>query len=203
MRDPRNDELMPNDMVVTIEFADNTYTFTVDEESGSNVTDEVNENSPIIILTGSHIDFVEINSTYNEQGAKAKDKNGNMLSDINVIYQRNGVEVPQVDTSEFTTYTAIYSVANNGNTSYITRTIIIRDTTAPDLVIPDNIDLTASQLSSFDVMEGVSATDNSGETIDVTVSGFDTSISDKIVEYTACDSRNNCVTKRRLIKIAG
>lgn len=203
MRDPRNDELMPNDMVVTIEFADNTYTFTVDEESGSNVTDEVNENSPIIILTGSHIDFVEINSTYNEQGAKAKDKNGNMLSDINITYRRNGIEVPQVDTSEFTTYTAIYSVANNGNTSYITRTIIIRDTTAPDLVIPDNIDLTASQLSSFDVMEGVSATDNSGETIDVTVSGFDTSISDKIVEYTACDSRNNCVTKRRLIKIAG
>ena len=203
MRDPRNDELMPNDMVVTIEFADNTYTFTVDEESGSNVTDEVNENSPIIILTGSHIDFVEINSTYNEQGAKAKDKNGNMLSDINITYRRNGIEVPQVDTSEFTTYTAIYSVTSNGNTSYITRTIIIRDTTAPDLVIPDNIDLTASQLSSFDVMEGVSATDNSGETIDVTVSGFDTSISDKIVEYTACDSRNNCVTKRRLIKIAG
>ena len=201
VRDPRTEELMPNDMVVTIEFTNNTYTFTVDAESGSNVTDEVDENSPIIILNGSHIEFIEINSTYNEQGAKAKDKSGNVLNDINITYQENGTEIAHVDTSKFTTYTAIYSVTNDGYTSHVTRTIIVRDTTAPDLVIPDNIDLTASQLSSFDVMEGVSVTDNSGETINVTTSGFDTTPSDKIVEYTACDSRNNCVTKRRLIKI--
>ena len=201
IRDPRNDELLPNDMMITIEFKDNSYIIDVDEESGSEITDEVNENAPVIVLNGSHIQFVEINAEYNEQGAKAKDKYGNVLNDIDIVYQKNNGEVPRVDTTSFATYTVIYSVTNNSYTSRITRTVIVRDTTPPDLVIPDNIELTASQLNSFDILEGVSAKDNSGETINVSTNGFDRLATDKIVEYTACDSRNNCTTKRRLIKI--
>ena len=201
VRDPRNNELLPNDMMVTITLENNSYVFTVDTESGSSITDEFNENAPIIILNGSHIQFVEINSDYNEQGAKAQDKSGNVLTDINVTYQENGTEIAIIDTSQFKTYTAIYSITADGYTSRITRTIIIRDTTPPDLVIPDNVELTAEGLSSFNILTGVSATDNSGEAITVQTSGFDELPTDKIIEYTACDSRNNCVTKRRLIKI--
>lgn len=203
IRDPRTEELLPNDMIITITYKDNSYEFKVDEESGTDITDEVNKDAPVIVLNGSHIEFVEINREYNEQGAKAKDKSDNILTDINITYQENGTEISTIDTSKFTTYLAIYSVTNNGYTSQITRTVIIRDTTPPDLVIPDNVELTASQLNSFDIMEGVSATDNSGEVINVTTTGFDTSLSDKIVEYQACDSRDNCVIKRRLIEIVG
>mgnify|MGYP006069958417 CR=1 FL=1 len=201
VRDPRTGELIPNDMMITIEFKNNDYIITIDTESGSDITDDYNENAPIIVLNGGHVEFVEINSQYNEQGAKAISKAGTTLSNIDIIYQENGKEVASVDTSKFTTYTAIYSVTDNGYTSRVTRTIVIRDTTAPNLVIPNNVELTKEQLISFDLLEGVSATDNSGETINVETRGFDTLPTDKIVEYKACDSRNNCVTKRRLIKI--
>lgn len=201
VRDPRTNELMPNDMMISIEFKNNNYIFTVDRESGSDITNEFNENAPIIILNGSHIEFVEINSTYKELSAKAEDKNGNVLTDINITYQENGHEVASVDTSKFTTYTVIYSATSNGYTSQITRTVIIRDTTAPNLTIPDNVELTLEELASFNLLTGVSVTDNSGEEITVETRGFDRLPTDKIVEYKACDSRDNCITKRRLIKI--
>ena len=199
-RDPRTGELIPNDLIITIMFKNNNYIFAVDEESGSNITDEFNENAPTIILNGSHLEFVEINSDYNEKSAEAFSKNGNVLP-VNITYQENNTEIGSIDTSKFTSYTAIYSATDNGYTTNITRIIIVRDTTSPNLVIPDNVNLTASQLSSFDVMDGVSVTDNSGEMIDIEVSGFDTKPSDKIIEYKACDSNNNCTVKRRIIKI--
>ena len=199
-RNPRTGELIPNDLIITIMFKNNNYIFTVDEESGSNITDEFNENAPTIILNGSHLEFVEINSDYNEKSAEAFSKNGNVLP-VNITYQENNTEIGSIDTSKFTSYTAIYSATDNGYTTNITRIIIVRDTTSPNLVIPDNVNLTASQLSSFDVMDGVSVTDNSGEMIDIEVSGFDTKPNDKIIEYKACDSNNNCAVKRRIIKI--
>lgn len=201
VKDPRTGNLIPNDMIITITLKNNNYIIEVDGESGTDITDEVNKDSPIIVLNGNHIQFVEINSVYDEYGARAKDKNNNVLDDIKIIYMENDDEIYNIDTSRFATYLAIYSITDNGNTSQIARTIIIRDTTPPNLVIPGNIDLTSSQLSNFDVMAGVSATDNSGDIVSVTVSGFDSSLTDKIVEYQACDSRNNCVTKRRLINI--
>ena len=200
IRDPRNNELIPNDLMITIEYKDNNYNITVDLESGSDLSDEYNENAPTIVLNGNHIEFAEINSLYNEQGAKATSKAGTILS-VNITVQNNNVEVANVDTSKFTTYTVIYSAIDNGYTSRITRTVVIRDTTPPNLIIPDKIELTKDQLSNFDIMEGVIATDNSGDIINVETSGFDTTPTDKIVEYKACDSRNNCISKRRLIKI--
>lgn len=201
IRNPITGELLPNDMVVTITLKNNNYEFFVDAESGSDIDNEVNSDSPIIILNGNFIEYVEINGTYDEKGAIAKDKDGNKIDDIQISYQLNGVEVSNVDTKKFETYTAIYSVINNGYTSHITRTIVIRDTTAPDLVVPEAIELLPDEIASFNLMAGVSATDNSGETINIETRDFDRLPIDKVIEYSACDSHNNCVTKRRLIKI--
>ncbi len=201
VRNPKTGELLPNDMVITITFKNNNYEIYVDGESGSDIDNEVNNNSPILILNGNFIEYVEINSNYEEKGAIAKDKDGNQIEDIQISYQLNGVEVPSIDTGSFNTYTAIYSATSEEYTSKVTRTIVIRDTTAPDLIVPGTTEVYLNELDSFNLLEGVSATDNSGEGIYIETRGFDRLPTDKIVEYTACDSHNNCITKRRLIKV--
>lgn len=205
IRDPRTDELLPNDMEVTISLKNNIYVYDVNEESGTDITSEFNENSPILILNGNALEYIEVGSLYNEIGAKAKDKDGNLIEDIDIMFQYNGIEIASIDTNEFKTYTVVYSatseVDGKNYTSSITRTIIVRDTTAPDLVIPAKVTISLSKSSSFDIMEGVTVTDNSGEEIDVTTTGFDASLGQKIVSYTACDSHNNCITKKRIVNI--
>ena len=201
IRNPITGELLPNDMNITITFKNNNYEIYVDGESGSDIDSEVNSNSPIIILNGNFIEYVEINGTYEEKGALAKDKDGNKIEDIQISYRLDGVEVPSIDTKEFNTYTAIYSAINGEYTSSITRTIVVRDTTAPDLVVPGTVELLPEELASFNLLEDVTVTDNSGEDIKIETRGFDRLPTDKIIEYTACDSHNNCVTKRRLVKV--
>ena len=200
IRNPKTEELLPNDMIITITLKDNKYQYEVSDSSGSEILNEYNENAPILVLNGTSIEYVEYGSNFVEQGALAKSKDGNDIS-INTVYQYNGVEISNINTREFKTYTAIYSATDNGYTSHIVRTIVIRDTTPPELTIPENIELTIDQLDSFNLLTGATATDNSGETISIQTSGYDRVPGKKIVKYTACDSHNNCVSKRRIVEI--
>lgn len=211
IRDPRNDELLTDKITAVIIYYDNgKYSYVIDEESENNIVNEYNENSPILVLNGNPLEYVEfdINNTgYVDKGAKAKDKYGSLIDEdeISVTYQYNGDEISSLSTNEFKTYTVVYSVTSvvdgKSYTSKIMRTIIVRDTTAPELSIPGKTEITLNEASSFNPLEGVSAPDNSGETIIVTYSGFDVSVGQKIVSYTACDSHNNCITKKRIINI--
>lgn len=205
IRNPKTDELLPNDMQVVVENKNGIYSFDVNAESGTDITSEVNENSPIIVLNGNPIEYIEIGSNYQDKGVKAKDKTGNSIVDINIVYKYGDTEIGELSTLEFKTYTVVYSVSNvvNGTlyTSSITRTLVVRDTTKPELTVPEKIDITLNEASSFDLLNGVVVTDNSGENINVTTTGFDVSIGQKIVSYTACDSNNNCITKKRIINI--
>ena len=201
IRNPITGELIPNDMVITITYKNNNYDFFVDGESGTEIDSEVNSNSPVIVLNGNYVEYVEINGIYEEKNAIAKSKDGNILDNIQITYQLNGVEVSKIDVTDYNAYTAIYSVTDKGYTSKTTRTIVIRDTTPPELIIPSTTELAVNQLNSFNLLEDVSVTDNSGENITIQTSGFDRLPVDKIVEYKACDSHENCTVKRRLIKI--
>ena len=199
-RNPKTGELLPNDMIITITFKNNNYDIFVDGDSGTNLSNEFNENAPTIILNGSYIEYVEINDSYEEKGAKAISKEGSEV-EVNITYQENGREVGSIDVTKFSTYTVIYSAISDGYTSNITRTVVVRDTTPPDLIVPDPVELTIDQLFELNLLNGVSATDNSGETINVETRGFDRLPTDKIVEYKACDSHNNCTIKRRIVKV--
>lgn len=207
IRDPRDNKLLPNDMLITITFENNNYVFDVNEESGTDITSEYNANSPILILNGNPLEYLEFGGEYNELGAMAKDKNGNLIDSnkISIMYQYNGVEIASINSKEFKTYTVIYSVSNEVSgtiyTSNITRTIIVRDTTAPNLIVPGKVEIYLADALYYDLQLGVEVSDNSGENIVVTTIGFDASVGQKIVSYTACDSRNNCVTKKRIINV--
>ena len=199
-RNPKTGELLPNDMIITITLKNNNYDIVVDGNSGTGIDNEFNKNAPTLILNGSYIEYVEINGIYEEKGAKAVDKNGSEV-EVNISYQENGTEVGGIDVSQFKTYTVIYSATSDGYTSKVTRTVVIRDTTPPNLIVPGTVTLKEEQLASFNLLEGVTVNDNSGETINVETRGFDRLPMDKIIEYKACDSNSNCTIKRRLIKI--
>ena len=201
IRDPRTNELLPNDLIITITFKNNNYEIDVLADSGTNVNTTFVQGSPTIVLNGSIVEYVEINSTYTEHGALAKDSNGNVLSDISITYQKNGTEVGSIDTSDIATYNVIYSVTDLEYRSTITRTVIVRDTTPPVISLPDNNILEYSQLATFDLLEGVVVTDNSNKQVTIKTSGYDQLPTDKVIEYTACDIYDNCTIKRRLIKV--
>lgn len=204
IRDPRNSELLPNDMEITITYKENDYLFVVDENSGSDINNDFNEKAPILILNGKAIEYIEYGSIYEEKGALSKDINGNSL-DIDIIYQESGTEIPSINTSAFKTYTVIYmsssNIDDNNYTSKITRTVIVRDTTPPNLTIPGNVEITVSEALTFNPLTGSSAIDNADGNVTISVSGFDKTVGEKIIKYKACDSRNNCVEKKRIVKI--
>ena len=201
IRDPRTNELLPNDLKITITFRNNNYEIEVLADSGTSTNNAFKEGAPTIILNGNVVEYVEINSIYIEKGTLAKNSAGELLKDVSIIYQKNGVEVGGIDTSDVATYTVTYSVSNGEYRSTITRTVVVRDTTPPVISLPNNNVLTSSSLASFDLLAGVVVTDNSNQAIDIETRGYDQLPTDKVIEYKACDIYGNCTTQRRLIKV--
>lgn len=201
IRDPRTNELLPNDLKITITFRNNNYEIEVLADSGTSTNNAFKEGAPTIILNGNVVEYVEINSIYIEKGTLAKNSAGELLKDVSIIYQKNGVEVGGIDTSDVATYTVTYSVSDGEYRSTITRTVVVRDTTPPVISLPNNNVLTSSELASFDLLAGVVVTDNSNRAIDIETRGYDQLPTDKVIEYKACDIYGNCTTQRRLIKV--
>ena len=204
VRDPRDKQLLPNDMQVVIKSDNNIYSFVVNEESGTEITSEVNENSPILVLNGNPIEYVEFGSVYEDKGAKAKNKFGDEIDNINVTYQYNGTEIGVLSTSEFKTYTVVYSVSSVINektyTSSITRTVVVRDTTAPVISFNGDLRVSSSKINSYNFLADVTAIDNSGETPDIKVDANLSAVTGKTsITYTATDSYGNVATKTRTV----
>lgn len=205
LRNPKTNELFPNDMQVVITLRNNQYTFEARPDTGTSLEDDVNGLSPIIVLNGSVLEYLEMGSTYVEKGVSAKDKDGNLITNVDIQYLDNGVEIANLSSNNFKTYTVVYTAKSTVNsqeyTSHVVRTVIVRDTLAPELVIPDNITISLSEAATFNVQQGVTVQDNSNETLNVEVSGFEVSVGQKKISYKVCDSSNNCTVKNRLITI--
>ena len=105
IRDPRTNELLPNDLKITITFRNNNYEIEVLADSGTSTNNAFKEGAPTIILNGNVVEYVEINSIYIEKGTLAKNSAGELLKDVSIIYQKNGVEVGGIDTSDVASYT--------------------------------------------------------------------------------------------------
>ena len=205
LRNPKTNTLIPNDVIISITSVDNKYICNVDMSSGTDLETPYNALAPMIILNGNAVEYVEYGHAYEELGAIARGKNGNMINDINIVYQYNNSQIASIDTNQFKTYTVVYSardvIDGNTYTSNITRTIIIRDTQAPEMTIPGQATITLSQVNSYDLTNGVVVTDNSNEVIEVNVTSLENTTGKQVITYSACDSHNNCVEKRRIINV--
>jgi prepilin-type N-terminal cleavage/methylation domain-containing protein len=204
IRNPKTKKLFPNDMEITITKHINSYLYDVLEDTGTYTgnEDQLDLTLPTIVLKGSTMEYVEIGGTYTEPGVIARNSAGTEITDITTQIKSNNVIIPEVDATRFGQYKITYTVTDSGKTASIIRTVTIRDTTAPQLTVPADNTILASDAATFNAMTGVSATDNSGQTVTITTSGtVSTSPGTYAITYTATDIKGNSTVKQRKVTV--
>ena len=201
IKNPKTDEPLSNGLIIVITYKANDYEYTIENDK---VITQITEDSPSIIIGGESIVTVEVSDEYIQSAATAKTKEGvDISSDIVITYFDNGKEIANIDTSQLKTYTVEYSVIDKTKNlkTIVTQTVIIQDTKMPEITISGELTIPSEQASTYDLLEGVTVTDNSKENIKLQISGFDTSIGEKIVSYKGCDSSGNCNTVNRIVTV--
>jgi len=173
------------------------YTATDSENNKSMVIRTVNVldmTPPVITLKGDNPFIQYEDTTYTEAGADAQD---DLDGTVGVVI--SGALDQTTPGTYILTYTAT-DVA--GNEASRTRIITVLDTTAPVITLAGENPYTQNDDTAY-IEPGYSATDNSGETITVIVSGaVNASIPGSYtLTYTATDSADNTSATMRTINI--
>ena len=205
IKNPKTRKDFSNESLITITKNGNNYDIKLNLVDLENVTETIDSNSPMLVLNGNYIEYVEVNSEYQEKGAYAYSDTGERLNVSNPTIKQNNNVVSQINTSTLGTYNVIYEVTHNGKTTSATRTVIVRDTESPTIIFPKDTMIHTSEVAGFDPLNGVSATDN--YTNNVTVSANNSSLANLpgnyLITYTATDSSGNTTTERRVINVDG
>ena len=201
IKNPKTRKNISNESTITIKKIDNKYEITLNLIDMTNVTENIDNNSPILVLNGNYIEYVDVNSTYQEKGATAKSSTGETLNDISIQIKLEDVEKSSIDTSQLLTYNVIYSVTDSrGLTTSATRTVIVRDNKAPQITFPKETTLLANQVNGYDLRQSVIVSDNYDQNPTITInSGLSNRPGKYVVVYTAKDSSGNETTERRVI----
>ena len=204
IKNPKTRKNISNESLITVTKIGGTYKISLALVDLENVTENIDDNSPILVLNGDYIEYVEVNDLYEEKGAIAKSATGETIDNVSKQIKLNNVEKSSIDTSQLLTYNVIYSVTDsNGLTTSATRTVIVRDTKSPTITFPTETDLHVSELADFNIMQGVSVTDNYDTNPTLTVNSSIAQIAGKyVVTYSAKDSSGNETIERRVIKIS-
>lgn len=218
IKDTITDELFAENLVISIKNVgsnynnknkysnlEGTFLYTVENELMN--TDAFKDNMPIISFSGYDASpiVLELNlgDSYNELTYTATSIDSEDLTqDVvkNIIY--NSQNIDEVNTSQPGIYYINYSVVdNNGYSNYATVNVIVVDDELPNLIIPENVTIDTS-ITSYDLMDGVSCTDNSG-VCNITLNGvIEFGVSGKyIIEYKASDSVGNTTILKRVITV--
>ncbi len=199
IKNPSSGACLDNTMEVSITRSAKKYSYAiVDEELVDGTENDCAAVSitPSIYLLGDNPLNVEINTSFVDPGAKAMDTDGNDISDniitpgiINTSVLANNIKYK-------------YTILSNGATKTITRKVNVVDTTAPVITIPDDTYL-GDEITVYNLTTGVSATDNSGETVNISVkSNLSLGVVGKYtVTYIATDSSGNISKATREITI--
>lgn len=215
---PKTNENFSNDLVISItnvgsdyKYDNNNsilkgyYLYTI--EFDLMATSNFFENKPIITIEGygttSFVSNVDLSSTLDEPRYTAYSYNGEDITDKvtkTILYNSNVVD--KIDTAAAGIYYVNYTVVDNeGYSNNLVRSIIIVDTTAPSLEIPENVTI-STNISEFDLFEGASCTDNSGK-CDIKIEGkINFGVKDKyVIKYIAIDPTGNTSTLKRVVTV--
>lgn len=202
MKNPKNKKTISNESTIAVTEDDGNYNIEVTLVDLESVTENTNSNAPIIVLNGNYIEYVDVDSFYNDKGAIARTAGGREIYDVSVQIEYNGVEQTKLDTSQTRTYNVIYSATDSGVTSTATRTVIVRDTEPPKIIFPKDTIIPLNQVFSFDASADVRVIDNHDSNPTLTVNS---SIADLpgtyIMTYIARDHSGNETTERRIVKV--
>lgn len=199
IKNPKTKEKFSDTTPIYITNINGDYVYTFNEPA-----QQSNPFSPVITLNGATLIYVNLNDTFNDPGVVAKTGSGLLIDNslVNRVIQKDGAVVGSVDTSGLYKYTINYTVTDNGLTTRVIRTVIVKDNIPPTLTIPGNVTLNKS-VTTYDLMNGVSSSDNSGKPVIITTSSNLTFgvVGNYIITYTATDATGNTTIKTRTIKI--
>lgn len=212
IKNPKTRKNFSNESTITITTNGNNYNITLNLIDLEDVTENIDSNSPIIVLNGNYIEYVNvyeneqtINVKYIENGAQAYTSEGATINtnDISVQIKLNNEEVSEIETSNLVTYSVIYSVTDENNkTSSATRTVIIRDSEAPKITVPKETTLHVTEVANYNIMNGVTILDNYDNNPTITTNSSLSNIpGNYVITYTATDSSGNTKTERRVINV--
>jgi prepilin-type N-terminal cleavage/methylation domain-containing protein len=200
---PRTKEEFEGTLRIAIINKNGDYLYLVDTE----IDDYANPNAPTITVNGSTLTYVDMGSTYSELGVTAKNSAGVVIAANPPVITRNGSVVLSLLTNGLYVYTITYSVTDMVEGQQVTiktaRTVIIRDITPPVLTVNPASATLARTTLTYNIMTGVSATDNSGSSPVIKSS---TNLTLGVpgvykIDYTATDNSGNSTTRQRIITI--
>ena len=147
-------------------------------------------------VMGADTTTVEAGDTFDPlTGVSAMDiVSGDLTSAIAVL--------GSVDTSQVGDYTLTYTATDAaGNVTTVERVVSVVDTTAPTIIGLDDVTIEAG--SSFDLMSGITVTDNSTLEGTLSVEGeVDvTTVAEYMITYTAIDGSGNTTTLSRKVTV--
>ncbi len=182
--------------------------YTATDSSGNKQTKKrtviVTNSELVTILVANNNVTHEINSgPYVDIAATAQDISGNNLtSQLVTTIRKNGSVVSSISADKLATYYITYSIKKDNVTYSETKTVRIVDTTLPVITGPGTSTLSVT-VPSYNLLTGYSVTDNSGEILNINVSGTLSLgiVGSYNITYTATDSSGNKATYNRVINI--
>ena len=179
------------------------------------------DNKPVYVLTKTciditaDIDFALIGQTnmsfevgdggqYVEPGVTALNKAGETVTYTTTITNSNKETLAYVDTTKVDIYTVKYSATIDGEDYSIERIVKVVDTTAPTITVTPTTETIAITNSTYNVLTGVTAADNSGDipTIKASTNLSLGQAGTYSITYTATDSSGNKKTAKRTVIIS-
>ena len=181
---PKTKEKYPLDLIISIEYTggnyrynsmfsklNGNYLYTVLSNDNNRTTNNIIK--PVITFDDSHVidngdgtysTTFELGYPYTYYSPTATIGEKNVTNILSVVldntYEKNGKEVVEDTTKKAIYYKYFIVTDNSGNSSYALLKIIIQDTEAPTLIVPEN-DVISTSVNEYDLMEGVTCTDNS------------------------------------------
>ncbi|MEX0325856.1 MAG: immunoglobulin-like domain-containing protein [Puniceicoccaceae bacterium] len=184
-----------------------TVTYSATDDSGNTGTatrtiEVVDTTAPSVSLNGEATLTLECGSFYADAGATVSD-----LCDGDIDPQVTDSNLPTDGILQTGTYTITYSATDSSNnTGTATRTIIVEDTTSPEVTLNGNDTITLESGLSIYNEEGATATDNCDTSVDVVIQSSLPDVSpiplgSYTITYSATDAAGNEGTASRTIEV--
>ena len=222
---PKTKEKYPLDLIISIEYTggnyrynsmfsklNGNYLYTVLSSDNNRTNNSIIK--PVITFDNSNIidngdgtysTTFELGYPYTYYSPKATIGNKTINNILSVVlddtYEKNGKEVIEDTSKKSIYYKYFIATDESGNSNYVLLKIIIQDTEAPTLVIPENDEI-SKEITEYDLMDGVTCSDNSKK-CSISLEGeitFGTPGS-YIITYKASDPSGNTSNATRTIRV--
>lgn len=189
IKNPITNEPFANDMILKVINENNILKYEVLTDTGSCKSNYTN--IPKFDLNNS-VEYIEINTVYNDTIPVVKDKLDNVLN--------NSKSEGSVNSTKIGSYYITYSVSKDGDCNAVIKNVVVRDTQAPIIRYSSDLTINKSEINTYNFLSDVTATDNSNTTPTITVEHNLIAVPGlQSVTYKAVDSSGNVTTKTRSV----